>query len=217
MPKRRAIVDRGRERGQEIVKALLREFRAGRRDRGLSQDEVAVALGVDRSWISRMERGLVDDPGIVTVSELLATVGLELSARAYPAGGPIRDAAHAALLARFRAGLHPGLGWATEVPLPIVGDLRARDALVTGRGWRCGIEAETRPRDLQALERRVALKQRDGDVDLVLLLLLDSRHNRALVREHADLLHSRFPVPGVRALELLRAGVSPAGNSTVLL
>ena len=113
--------------------------------------------------------------------------------------------------------IHRSLEWATEVPLPLVGDLRAWDALIRGRGWRCAIEAETRPRDLQALERRLALKMRDGAIDLLVLLLLDSRHNRALVREHADTLHERFPVAGSRALELLAAGVSPGGNAIVLL
>ena len=168
---------------------------------------MATALGVDRSWVSRVERGRVDDVGIIAASELLAAVGLELSVRAYPSGGPLRDAAHSALLERLRVRIHRSLGWATEVPLPIVGDMRAWDALIRGRDWRCGVEAETRPRDLQALERRLALKVRDGGVDMVVLLLLDSRHNRALVRENADALHERFPVPGRRALELLGAGV----------
>jgi hypothetical protein len=148
---------------------------------------------------------------------MLAAVGLELSARAYPSGGPLRDAAHAALLDRLRLGLHRSLGWATEVPLPLVGDLRAWDALIRGRTSRCGVEAETHPTDLQALERRLALKQRDGAVDMVLLLLLDSRHNRSLLREHADVLQERFPVAGLRARELLAAGASPGGNAIVLL
>jgi transcriptional regulator with XRE-family HTH domain len=217
MPKRPAVVERGHLRGRETVALMQREFRTGRLDRGLSQADVADALGVDRSWVSRIERGLTGDLSIVTAAELLASVGLELSARAFPSGGPLRDAAHAALLGRFRECLHPGLKWATEVPLPIAGDLRAWDAMVGGRGWRCGIEAETRPRDVQALERRVALKQRDGDVDHVILLLLDGRSNRALLREHGDLLQERFPVPGKRALELLGAGRSPGGNALVLL
>ena len=196
---------------------VAREFRIARLDRGLSQRAVAAAVGIDRSSISRIERGRAEDLSLVTAAELLAAVGLELSVRTYPAGPPLRDAAHADLLRRFRARLHRSLDWATEVPLPIPGDLRAWDAMVTGDRWRCGIEAETRPRDGQALERRIALKQRDGGVDFVILLLLDSRHNRAFVREHADLLHARFPVAGARALELLGAGVAPGGNAVVLL
>ncbi len=101
--------------------------------------------------------------------------------------------------------------------MPITGDQRAWDALIRGEDWRCGVEAETRPRDLQALERRLALKLRDGGVDWLVLLLLDSRHNRALVREHAELLQQRFPLPGRRALELLGAGVAPGASSLILL
>ncbi len=196
---------------------LQRELRTARRDRGLSQDSLAAALRVDRSWISRVERGEVSDLGVISASEMLAAVGLELSVRAYPSGGPLRDAAHLALLDRLRVRLHRSLDWATEVPLPLVGDLRAWDALIRGGNWRCGVEAETRPTDLQALERRLTLKFRDGAVDAMVLLLLDSRNNRRLVREHADALHQHFPVPGSRALELLAAGVSPGGNAIVLL
>src|SRR5687767_7545326 len=112
----------------------------------------------------------------------MASVGLRLHARAYPDAAPIRDIAHARLLQRFRMGLHRSLRWATEVPLPIRGDLRAWDGLVMGPAWRVGVEAETRPRDAQALKRRVLLKARDGEVDAVVLLLLDSRHNRQLLR-----------------------------------
>jgi transcriptional regulator with XRE-family HTH domain len=217
MTRRPAVVELGRLHGQEVVALVAREFRIARLDRGLSQRAVAAAVGIDRSSISRIERGRAEDLSLVTAAELLAAVGLELSVRTYPAGPPLRDAAHADLLRRFRARLHRSLDWATEVPLPIPGDLRAWDAMVTGDRWRCGIEAETRPRDGQALERRIALKQRDGGVDFVILLLLDSRHNRAFVREHADLLHARFPVAGARALELLGAGVAPGGNAVVLL
>lgn len=101
--------------------------------------------------------------------------------------------------------------------MPTPGDLRAWDALVSRQNWRCGIEAETHPQDGQALERRIALKQRESDVDSVILLLLDSRHNRAFVREYADFLRERFPVPGARALELIGVGVPPGGNAVVLL
>ncbi|HEY6569795.1 MAG TPA: helix-turn-helix transcriptional regulator [Candidatus Limnocylindrales bacterium] len=217
MPRRPKVVERGHVRGVELTALLQRELRDARHDRGLSQASVATALGVDRSWVSRVERGRVDDVGIIAATELLAAVGLELSVRAYPSGGPLRDAAHSALLEHLRARIHRSLSWATEVPLPMVGDMRAWDALIRGRDWRCGVEAETRPRDLQALERRLALKLRDGGVDMLVLLLLDSRHNRALVRENADALHERFPVPGLRAIELLGAGVSPGGSSLILL
>jgi hypothetical protein len=49
------------------------------------------------------------------------------------------------------------------------------------------------------------------------VLLLDSRHLRAFVRAHAEVLREAFPLSGVRALELLAAGVEPGGSAIVLL
>ena len=80
-----------------------------------------------------------------------------------------------------------------------------------------GVEAETRPRDIQALERRLALKMRDGGMGSVILLLAATRNNRLLLRTHGDALAERFPVPGPRALELLRAGILPGGSAIIQL
>jgi transcriptional regulator with XRE-family HTH domain len=199
------------------VAMLEREFRDARADRAVSQASIAAAVDVDRSWISRVERGRIEDLSVVRAAELLAAVGLDLSVRAYPAGSPIRDSAHSDLLERFRRRLHPALGWRLEVPLPILGDLRAWDALITAVDWRCGVEGETRPRDLQALERRIALKQRDAEVDFVVLLLPGTRHCRGLLRAHATSIVSAFPVPGTRALSLLAAGRPPGGNAVIVV
>lgn len=178
---------------------------------------MARTVGISPAQYSRIERGLTEGISIEQAAMLLAAVGLELSVRAFPAGQPIRDAAHARLLARFRTRLHRSLRWQTEVPFPDPGDLRAWDIVVSGSGWRHGYEAETRPNDRQALERRLALKSRDGAVDAVSLLLLDSRHNRDFVRANTEVLFERFPVPGPRALELLGAGVNPGRGSVILL
>lgn len=210
-------VDAGAETARSVVAELCREIRHARLDRGISQAGLGRAVDMSRGWISRIERGLAPDLTIRQASLLLAAVGLRLSARAYPAGPPIRDAAHVALLDRTRVRLHRSLRWATEVPLPAPGDQRAWDATIRGREWTIGVEAETRPRDVQALKRRLALKQRDGGVDGLLLVLLDSRHNRALLRADASALAEQFPVPGRRALELLGVGLGPGGNAIVLL
>lgn len=217
MATRQRPVDVGAARGRAMVADLARDLREARLDRGLSQDAVATAAGLSGARLSRIERGLVATLSIDQASRLLAVVGLELSARAYPAGSPMRDAAHTALLGRLRGRLHGSLRWRTEVPLPIAGDLRAWDAVITGPGWWSGVEAETRPRDMQALLRRVALKARDGGADLVLVVLTDSRHDRDLVRSHRDDLATRFPIVGRRALELLAAGVRPDGSAVVIL
>lgn len=89
--------------------------------------------------------------------------------------------------------------------------------MISGPGWRRPVEAESRLGDFQALERRVALKQRDGHLDRVILLVADTRHNRTVVRSLGAALVSPFPVPGRRALELLAAGVPPDAGTIVLL
>jgi transcriptional regulator with XRE-family HTH domain len=209
--------DIGSARGREATRLVLRELRQGRLDRNLSGAVVGHAAGLSGAHYSRVERGLVQGLTIEQASILLAAVGLDLSVRVYPGGEPLRDAAHAALLDRLRAELPRSLRSLAEVPISTHGDRRAWDLVVVAPTWRHAFEAETRPRDLQALERRLSLKTRDGDVDAVSLLLLDSRHNRDFVREHGRSLDERFPVPGSRALQLLRAGDDPGAGSVILL
>jgi transcriptional regulator with XRE-family HTH domain len=210
-------VDSAAMRGRALTATVLGELRSARLDRGLGGADVARAVGISAAQYSRIERGLTASLSIEQATVLLAAVGLNLSVRAHPGGEPLRDAAHVALLGRFRSCLHRSLRFMTEVAFPMPGDLRAWDAVVIGEDWRHGVEAETRPRDRQALERRVALKLRDGDVSSMSLLLLDSRHNRDFIRAHVAVLSERFPIQGRRSMELLRAGVDPRGNSIILL
>jgi transcriptional regulator with XRE-family HTH domain len=193
------------------------ELRAARLDRGLSQDGIGVAVGLARSRVSMIERGQATGVDLVTWSGLLAAAGLRLSVEAYPLAQPIRDAGHAALLLRLRGELHPSLLWSTEVPMPIRGDLRGWDAMIRGRGWRVAVEAETRPTDLQALLRRIGLKQRDSGIEIVVLLLAQTRRNALLVREYGGTLRETFSLPGATALALLRAGRCPQGSAVLLL
>jgi transcriptional regulator with XRE-family HTH domain len=217
MSSRERAVDAGAARAREMLPRLTAEARAARLGAGLGQDDVALALGISRSQYSRIERGLSPDLSIDMAARLFAVLGQALSVRTYPAGDPIRDAAHAALLERLHVRCHRSFQWRTEVPFPIPGDLRAWDATAICESCRIGIEAETRLRDLQALDRRLALKERDGGMDRLLLLVLDSRSNREVVRSHREALAVRFPVPGTRAAELLAAGVGPGGNALILL
>jgi transcriptional regulator with XRE-family HTH domain len=217
MGSRERPVDVGSRRGRELTTTVLRELQLARVDRNLSGAALAAELGISGAQYSRIERGLIRGLTIEQASALLAAVGLDLSIRVYPGGQPLRDAAHAALLDRLRSELHRSLRVLAEVPFPTPGDQRAWDIVVVGQAWRHGFEAETRPRDLQSLERRLALKFRDGRVDAASLLLLDSRHNREFVRANAASLMERFPVSGARALELLRAGVDPGAGSVILL
>lgn len=76
---------------------------------------------------------------------------------------------------------------------------------------------ETRAVDWQALQRRIALKQRDGGVDHVILVLADTRNNRSFVREHEVAVQVSFPIPGRAALLALREGADVGGNAIMLL
>jgi transcriptional regulator with XRE-family HTH domain len=202
---------------REALTTVGREIRLARRQHALSQQAVGTAARSSRSMISRVERGLVPQLTLAGAAAMLTAVGLDLIVRAVPGGDPVRDAGHAALLAAFRGRLHPSLRWATEVPLPIPGDRRAWDGFVAGDDWRIGVEAEMRPTDLQALERRLALKQRDGGVDRLILLLPDSAANRRLVRAHEEALRGRFPLAGSRAMALLGAGSPLSADALVIL
>lgn len=145
-----------------------------------------------------------------------AAVGLDVRLRAYVAGDPIRDAGQQRLLGRLRRRAHPGLGWGTEVPLPIDGDRRAWDALIRGAGWLAAVEAETVLDDLQAVERRVALKQRDGGVDHVILLVADTRRNRRALAA-APHAFAGFSRDARTVLRALGAGRDPGCSAVLFL
>lgn len=211
------LVDVGDARGRASIARLVAEARAARVGAGLSQDAVARAVGISRSQYSRIERGLSPDLTIRMASRLCSVLGLDLSVRTFPAGDPIRDAAQIALLERLRARCHPALVWRTEVPMAIPGDRRAWDATVTATTWCSGVEAETALADLQALDRRLALKARDGGMERVILLLLDSRRNRAALGSAGDVLRLRFPIASADALGCLARGADPGGNALILL
>lgn len=211
------VFDRGTDLARAALARLGRELRDARRDRGLSIAAAARTAGISSSELSRIERGESIRVPLITLHRCAAVVGLDLNSRLYPGAGPLRDGAHALLLADLRAQLHRSIRWATEVPLPIAGDLRAWDAFIAGESWRYGLEAETAPHDAQALNRRLQLKARDGGVDGLLLVLRDSQPSRRFVREAAIELGSSFPNSGIRAMELLRAGVDPGGSAIVFV
>jgi len=205
---------------QRAIRLLIemgRELHAARVTHGLSQAVVAAAAGLTQAQVSRIERGLYPGVTLDALARLAATVGLDLSVKLYPAGQPIRDQGHVALLARFRKAVGEEWKWAAEVPLPIPGDKRAWDRLLAGirSEVTVGIEAETRPTDMQELQRRVSLKKRDGGVDRVVLVLADTAWCRRLVRLND--VSEAFPIPGKVALKALAEGRDPGGDAIVLI
>jgi transcriptional regulator with XRE-family HTH domain len=206
----------GAARSRQLRQAIGEQLATSRRSVGLSLREVGRKVGVGPQRIARAERG---DPAALTLdlaARMAPMVGLRLAASLYPSGDPIRDRAHLRLIQRFRARLHPSLRWRVEVPLPIVGDLRSADGLIDGSWGDALVEAETHVGDVQAVERRVALKQRDLGTDRAILLVAETAHNRTVLREHPEL-RERFPIDTRTCLARLGRGEDPGGDALVVL
>jgi transcriptional regulator with XRE-family HTH domain len=199
--------DRGTRRGLQAVRRLAEEYREQRWSLGLSQDSVAGAAHTSRSRISRIEGGKIHGLSILEASRIATVLGLDLSARVFPGGSPLRDSAHAERLRRVLDHARAPLSYRTEVPLAATTgqpEQRAWDAMIRGTGLRTAVELEMRLRDGQAAERRINLKRRDDPTDRFLLLVADTRTNRRVLAEHPDLFleleRVRLPVV-IRALE----------------
>jgi len=206
--------DRGRRRAREQIARLGSDAGTARIAAGLSLRDVSDAAGVDHARIWRFERGQVE-LRLGDLGAICQVVGLDLVLRAYPAGDPIRDRAHLALLERFRQCLNPSLRWSTEVPLPAP-DLRAWDAVVRGSGWQIAVEAETALTDIQAVERKIALKRRDGGIDHVIVVIADTRRNRrAIAAAPTAFSHLSRRSRAIRSA--LRDGRDPATSAVIVL
>jgi hypothetical protein len=194
---------------------IAADIRLARVGSGLSFRHVATAAGIDHSVLWRFERRR-QDLSPRDLSAVCTMVGLDLVIRAYPSGDAIRDVAHTRLLERLRARLHPGLGWSTEVPLARPGDLRAWDAVIRGPGWWVVIEAETAIRDVQALERKVALKIRDGGDPHLVLLVADTAGNRRAIAA-APAAFANLPLGNRQLLKEFRRGIDPRSGGILIL
>jgi hypothetical protein len=216
MPTRERPADRGRRRAREAWLRLGRDHRLARVSAGISLREEAAATGSSHQQLLRFERGQLTRASIEDVGAWCAAVGLDLGVRAFPAGDPLRDRAQLALLERLRAAVHPSLHWRTEVPLPIEGDLRAWDAVIQGDGWRARVEAETTLDDVQALTRRVSLKLRDDPGGRLILLVADTKRNRASLPALSVGTRELLPLRSRPILAAIRVGAEPPGNGIVM-
>lgn len=217
MPNRVGKVDDAAIRGRRLQIELGSDLREARLARGLRQIDVARATGVSHATISRVELGLVPDLSIADAVRHGAVVGLKLHARFYPASGGLRDAAQLDLLRRLRARIGDRWSWQLEAPLNIPGDRRAFDALLTGPSTTIAVEAITRLRDAQAQLRAATLKQRDGSVPRLVLLINATQHNREALASAADVLATSFPLGTRATLAALSQGADPGDNGIVLL
>jgi transcriptional regulator with XRE-family HTH domain len=201
-----------------MASAIGRDLRTARRATGLSVEAAADRAGMSASQLGRLERGKVGAPSLDAFCRASRAVGHEASLKLYPIGPPVRDKAQLALLGRFEAVLAPPLSMIREVPLPLPGDLRAWDARISDGASTASVEGESRIEDAQALERRIALKQRDDPAAGVVLLVVNrTAHNLRVLASYREALRTRFPLDGAAVLASLRRGRVPPAGGIVLL
>jgi transcriptional regulator with XRE-family HTH domain len=209
-------VDEGTRKGRQLNLMIGTEVRTGRLMAGVSQDTLGAAASLSGSEVGRIERGEAPWLTVVQASRLLKAVGLDLWAKTYPAGPPIRDAGHLRLLADFEARLPSSVQCVREWPIPGDRDRRALDIMLRGLPRRTGVEGETNLHDLQALERDINGKRRDAGTERMILLVRDSKRNREILRG-ADALRRSFPLDTRAVMAALSRGRDPGADGIVIL
>lgn len=217
MPSRYRRIDQGNHRADRTLRRLGDEIRIARLGAGLSLRELARHSGYSRSHISRIEQGVAPGVSLRSLDVLFAMLGMELSARPYPKGSPLRDAGQARLLARFQARLSSTIRLRTEVPLHGDRELRAWDGELALGHETCKLEAETVLHDLQALDRRIARKMADDHVTRVVLLAADTRRNRRVLREFRSLIDERYPLTTREIMTGLARGNLPRASGCAVM
>lgn len=193
------------------------QLRAGRHALGLTLTQIAEALGISDSEVSRRELGRSPRVSGQKLAVHAAAVGLRLSVKLWPVGGGIRDAAQARYIAAFLARV--GRLWKVilEAPIPIAGDLRAIDILLLNDAARVAVEVITRLADLQAQVRAAQLKARDiGATRLILVIAATGANRRTLSAARSTLVEA-FDLDTRRLMAELAAGRDPGRDGIVLL
>lgn len=203
--------------GAWLLRDIGRELRVARIIAGLRQADVAMVVGTSIAHVSRVEHGLIRGIGIPALSRHAAAVGLKPYVKLFPAVSRPLDRAQLALLARFRERLSGAWQIVVEAPMPIGGDLRAADAVITIPGCRCVVEVITRLADLQAQLRVARIKQRDLRADRLIFVVSGSTTNRRTIRDMGPAVADAFPLDTRRALARLGDGLDPGADALIVL
>lgn len=215
MPIRHSPLDEAAARSRRQLDEIVRDLVLGRRIANLAQGSVADALGVSRSTVAAWEQRRVE-PTYSALSRWAALLGLDASLRTFAAGDPLRDAGQLRLLERFAALIGPGWAWQTEVPVDAdPRDRRAFDAVIRSEKGRAAVEAIVRMVDAQGQVRPILAKQAAAGIDIVILVLADTHHNRRSIAAGAPTLVPAFPTGPRTALDMLRSGFVPERNAIV--
>lgn len=216
MPSRQQLRSLGIQQANVVVRAIGREIRALRMAANISQAQLSAAAGISRTYLCRLELGQVSRVDLRVACILFAILGQRLTVKGWPVAEPMRDAGQLKLLDRFDARVPPIWHRTRESVMPIHGDLRAWDERLDGPAS-IGVEAETRPNDLQAVERSMSAKKRDSRVRRMALLMSATERNHAIVRMHLPALRQTFPLDTRAFMSAVRDGRDPGADGLVLL
>jgi transcriptional regulator with XRE-family HTH domain len=204
-----------------LIGRMATEVRGARLTAGVSQLQLAAEAGSSDSAIARLEAGQRKDLGIIELSEIASVLGYEVSVGLHPIGDPVRDKGQLACGRRFDAFLSDRWRVTDETLLPGTGEQRAWDKLLrlvdASPRYLVGVDIESRVWDVQAMVRRTRARERDGQVDAILIVLADTAHNRRVADELRSVLGPAYATGPRRLFGGLRAGERLVGSGVVLL
>jgi transcriptional regulator with XRE-family HTH domain len=193
------------------------ELRAARLIAGLTQAQVAAALGISQAEVSRRERGRAPRLRGVDLAVHAAVIGLKLWVRLFNVGAAVRDDAQARYIAAFLSRIGEAWRVILEAVVPIPGDLRAADILLISGHLRIVVEVITRLADAQAQIRAAQLKARDLDATRLVIVLAATHANRDALNSVRDALGRAFSLDTRGVMAALAAGRDPGRDAIVLL
>ncbi|MCV0377422.1 helix-turn-helix domain-containing protein [Microbacterium sp.] len=217
MPTRTNPIDDANRWWRRMELDIGDQLRTARHLLGVTQKQVATALGISQSDVSRRERARAPRLTGQALAGHAAAVGLKLSIKLWPVGGGVRDEAQARYIARFLSRI--GAAWRVilEAPIPKPGDLRAVDILLIAGPVRTAVEVITRLADLQAQLRAAQLKARDIGATRLVIVVAGTHANRDALRAVRSTLVSSFELDARRVLTELAAGRDPGRDAVITL
>ena len=217
MASRTRAADEARRAWERSARELGDELRAGRHVVGVTQAEVGAVLGISGQEVCRRELGRTRRMTGAQLAVHAAAVGLKLVVKLYPLGGGIRDAAQARYVAAFVARVGKPWRVTLEAPIPLAGDLRAVDVMLTSERARIAVEVITRLGDLQAQVRAGQLKARDIGATRLILVIAGTHANRSALASARATLAPAFDLDSRRLIADLAAGRDPGRDGIVVL
>src|SRR4051812_5512476 len=209
MTVRREAINAGDRELRWTARRFGDDFRELRLRAGVSQAAVARSIGVDRSVVTRLERGdaTVGNP---IRARAAACLGADFRLQIYSQRAPmIFDAAHARVIERLLSAAHSRWHPVVEAPVPGPGR-RSVDVQLEDGDDMILIEVETRVRRLEETIRalhgsRASVSSRPDVRVHSVLILPPTRHHRSLVLAHRATIAAAFPVRSAALAACLRS------------